>query len=206
MGREPSNAPERSGQPEARDIDTFRPAADADAYSAETVVKAIPRELLADLAAALKPPGVPKVDVPRPGPRQAPATEAERAPIADELTPLGDDDATVIDRFDPLTVEEIPAIPSSGRGAPPPELTPIPAPPGDDDEDDDAAPVRALPIPLPASATPLPAAAPPAPEQAPADIVDENTDFRAGTRWPWITALVFLVISFVVTLVVLKAF
>ncbi|HMQ22338.1 MAG TPA: hypothetical protein PKE00_07615, partial [Planctomycetota bacterium] len=75
------------------------------------------------------------------------------------------------------------------------------------------APVRALPIPLPASATPLPAsatplpaAAPPAPEQAPADIVDENTDFRAGTRWPWITALVFLVISFVVTLVVLKAF
>lgn len=220
MGREPSNAPEQNGEPAARDIDTFRPAADADAYSAETVVKAIPRELLADLAAALKAPGVPRVDVaPRPG-KAAPAADAKPATptIEDELTPIGDDDATVIDRFDPLAVEEIPPMPSSGRGAPPPELTPLPPPPGDDDEDDDVPPLgRVLPLARAAAVEVSPSAVAPqagtssasvalAPAPPATDLIDENTDFRAGTRWPWITALVLVVISFVVTLAILKAF
>lgn len=211
MGREPPSPPDQNGATAPRgDVDTFRPAAqgDGDAYSAETVVKAIPRELLADLASALKAPKVPK----------------GAAPIADELTPIGDDDATVIDRFDPSHFEDL--VPSSGRGAPPPDLTPIPPPP----EPEPLPPSdkllaerllaerpladrpladRPLAIAQPEAQKPAPQGAAevglqaaPAPETSD---IDENTDFRAGTRWPWITAIVIVVISFAVTLAALKA-
>jgi hypothetical protein len=46
------------------EFDTVRPpgSADADAYSAETVVRALPRELLNELNAAMKPAKVPVID------------------------------------------------------------------------------------------------------------------------------------------------
>jgi hypothetical protein len=191
------------GKPGERD--TFRPAADADAYSAETVVKAVPRELLADLAAALRAPALPRV-----GAKQEPPA------AADEPMSLGEDDATVVDhRLDldilaglrheqtadggrvpsPAPTPVVPRptsasidepAPSSRRGAPPPDLSLPPPPP------EPQAPVHA----------PAPAASG---ANAGAFDVDENTDFRAGTRWPWITAIVVVVVSFAVTLAILRA-
>jgi len=212
MAREPPRRPEETPTPRP-DLDTFRPSAGEDAYGAETVVKAVPRELLADLAAALRAPAVPNVEAKEP-PRGATAKPAP--PIADELTPLGEDDATVIDhRLDldilagirhettsdgervpsPAPTPVVPAaapasmdepMPSSGRGAPPPDLS-LPPPPPE-------------PEPLASSreATPLGHVA--------SLEIDENTDFRAGTRWPWITAIVVVVVSFAVTLAILRAF
>ncbi|NUO54047.1 MAG: hypothetical protein HOV80_34815 [Polyangiaceae bacterium] len=228
------SGPHDSGAPASRpDTDTFRPAAgDAeDAYSAETVVKAIPRELLADLAKALKAPAVPSLgQEPKSSPAAVPkptrsAAPTPRVPFA--MDALGEDDNTVIDHrldrdlseldFDspppskplppPRMSDETPKIsafepaPISQRSSASAQMMPPPSSPG------------ALPAPLEAPVVPLEAAPQSVPEPPPvsqqlarvssADI-DENTDFRAGTRWPWITAIVMILISFAVTLTILR--
>lgn len=229
------SGPHDSGAPASRpDTDTFRPAAgDAeDAYSAETVVKAIPRELLADLAKALKAPAVPKLgEEPKSSPTAVPkptrsAAPTPRVPIA--MDALGEDDNTVIDHrldrdlseldFDspppskplppPRISEETPKIsafepaPISQRSSASAHMMPPPSSPGVAA----AAPLDAPVLPLeaaPQSAPEPPLASQPLARPSSADI-DENTDFRAGTRWPWITAIVMILISFAVTLTILR--
>lgn len=71
------------------EFDTVRPpgSADADAYSAETVVRALPRELLNELNAAMKPAKVPVIEAPPSA--EAPANEpAAKTPATmDEAAP-----------------------------------------------------------------------------------------------------------------------
>jgi hypothetical protein len=239
MSRDTSR-PQASGTNSRPDIDTFRPAAgDAeDAYSAETVVKAIPRELLADLAAALKAPPVPNLG----GTARAPAAKTPNAPAAKTpiapaaktpmvpaartpfapsartpfapaaktpmvpavktplaptpkpgaVEPVGDDDATVID----ARVEtDVSALDFESPSEPPPVAAPMPA-----------SVVSAAMLEAALANPEMTQLAPPSsPEAAPlASDVDENTDFRAGTRWPWVTAIVIIALSFAVTLAVLR--
>jgi hypothetical protein len=236
------NGPHESGAPASRpDTDTFRPAAgDAeDAYSAETVVKAIPRELLADLAKALKAPAVPKMGDAKgsaPGAPRPPRSAAPTPKMPPAFDALGEDDATVIDHRLDRDLSELdfdsppPSAPLLPPGAAPEpavvrekplpriEETPVisivePAPSSRRAFDSEETP---LPSGAPASrpepaAPPEPASAPipvpePSAEMAPlsTDDIDENTDFRAGTRWPWITAIVMIAISFAVTLTILR--
>jgi hypothetical protein len=231
--------PHEGGTPTPRpETDTFRPAAgDAeDAYSAETVVKAIPRELLADLAKALKAPAIPKLGdekkssptaVPKPTRSAAPTPRVPFTPDA-----LGDDDHTVIDHridrdlseldFDspppsqPLparaqpsrTSDETPDIsivepaPLSARWSPGAAALPPPSAPRVEMAPAPFAPVAALAAPPAPVIEPQPTSQPLS-RPSSADI-DDNTDFRAGTRWPWITAIIMILISFAVTLTILR--
>ena len=123
-------------------------------------------------------------------------------PSAPFLPPTSAPEPAVV-RDKPLRIEETPEIsivepaPSSRRAFLS-EETPIPsgAP--------TSRPQPAAPA-APALAAPSPVSQPSA-EMAPlsTDDIDENTDFRAGTRWPWITAIVMIAISFAVTLTILR--
>jgi hypothetical protein len=240
MARDQSG-PHEGGAPTPRpETDTFRPAAgDAeDAYSAETVVKAIPRELLADLSKALKAPAVPKLGSDAkssPGAIPKPTRSAAPTPrVPAPMDALGEDDQTVIDHridrdlseldFDspppsrplprPAKIQddETPSIsiaepaPLSSRSSPSAaqarDLLPPPSNPGEK-----PAPLASAPAategPPPSSGLELPPTSQPMSRPSSADI-DENTDFRAGTRWPWITAIVMILISFAVTLTILR--
>ena len=231
------SGPHEGGAPTPRpETDTFRPAAgDAeDAYSAETVVKAIPRELLADLAKALKAPAVPKMgNEPKSSPSAVPkptrsAAPTPRVPFA--MDALGEDDQTVIDHrvdrdlseldFDspppskplprPAVVhdEETPSIsiiepvPLSARSSSNAAVLPPPSGPGFEPAPAAQAHVAAAAAEAQPAIEPQPTSQPLA-RPSSADI-DENTDFRAGTRWPWITAIIMILISFAVTLTILR--